>query len=246
MLYSMARRYDEWKTNDDQDEGSSLRGALKGWARHGASAGRLWTDYESPDATQRRRRLVARQREASARRLLPPDAEVADRHPGRADGIGRRLCQRAHARRVGRAVRQGRAAGAHRARPTIPVIECRPGEPDGGHAFAIVGYTDRGFVVQNSWGPDWGRGGFGILTYADWRAERHGLRGSMQLGVVTREHEQLRRRRACASSAGRRAGCVMSSSDTLAAHEISPFVDRHAERGPAQRPRPVPHLRRAT
>jgi hypothetical protein len=26
----------------------------------------------------------------------------------------------------------------------------------GGHAFAIVGYTAEGFIVQNSWGPDWG------------------------------------------------------------------------------------------
>ena len=38
MLYSMARRYDEWAEQRHKDEGSSLRGALKGWARHGASA----------------------------------------------------------------------------------------------------------------------------------------------------------------------------------------------------------------
>ena len=38
----------------------------------------------------------------------------------------------------------------------------------GGHAFALVGYTATGFVVQNSWGRDWGMWGFAILTYADW------------------------------------------------------------------------------
>ena len=33
--------------------------------------------------------------------------------------------------------------------------------------MALVGYTDQGFVVQNSWGPDWGRGGFALLPYED-------------------------------------------------------------------------------
>ena len=30
----------------------------------------------------------------------------------------------------------------------------------GGHAFALVGYTADGFIVQNSWGPTWGYHGF--------------------------------------------------------------------------------------
>lgn len=38
----------------------------------------------------------------------------------------------------------------------------------GGHAFAIVAYDERGFWIQNSWGPDWGHGGFGLLSYDDW------------------------------------------------------------------------------
>jgi hypothetical protein len=48
MLYSMARRYDEWKGDDTKDEGSSLRGALKGWSRHGASAAQLWKELNAP------------------------------------------------------------------------------------------------------------------------------------------------------------------------------------------------------
>jgi hypothetical protein len=45
-----------------------------------------------------------------------------------------------------------------------------PRKPDqvGGHAFAIVGYTSDGFIVQNSWGPDWGYHGFALLPYEDW------------------------------------------------------------------------------
>jgi hypothetical protein len=40
MLYSMARRYDEF--SGAADDGSSLRGALKGWQKHGACLDRLW------------------------------------------------------------------------------------------------------------------------------------------------------------------------------------------------------------
>ena len=51
MLYSMARRYDEWAEDESEDSGSSLRGALKGWARHGASCERLWTTLRMPPAS---------------------------------------------------------------------------------------------------------------------------------------------------------------------------------------------------
>jgi len=33
----------------------------------------------------------------------------------------------------------------------------------GGHAVLIVGHRDNHFIVQNSWGSDWGDGGFGDL-----------------------------------------------------------------------------------
>src|SRR5215218_20974 len=38
----------------------------------------------------------------------------------------------------------------------------------GGHAFALVGYNEVGFLVQNSWGTDWGRRGYATLPYEDW------------------------------------------------------------------------------
>ncbi len=35
-----------------------------------------------------------------------------------------------------------------------------------GHAVAIVGYNDKGFLVKNSWGTDrWGDGGYGWISY---------------------------------------------------------------------------------
>ena len=47
----------------------------------------------------------------------------------------------------------------------------------GGHAFVIVGYDQCGFLVLNSWGPDWGGyslgggpplPGIALWTYEDW------------------------------------------------------------------------------
>ena len=38
----------------------------------------------------------------------------------------------------------------------------------GSHAVAIVAYDERGFWIQNSWGTDWGSGGFAHLPYDDW------------------------------------------------------------------------------
>jgi len=51
----------------------------------------------------------------------------------------------------------------------LPVIR-RPvgGIHMGAHAFAIIGYETRGFIVQNSWGERWGYHGFGLLPYDDW------------------------------------------------------------------------------
>ncbi|MFQ5498152.1 MAG: serine aminopeptidase domain-containing protein, partial [Candidatus Zixiibacteriota bacterium] len=39
-----------------------------------------------------------------------------------------------------------------------------------GHAFAVVGYNDKGFWVQNSWAKSWGNNGLALWTYEDWIA----------------------------------------------------------------------------
>lgn len=38
----------------------------------------------------------------------------------------------------------------------------------GGHAVVVVGYDGDGLWIQNSWGPDWGKGGLAHIRYADW------------------------------------------------------------------------------
>ena len=40
MLYDMARRYDEWP--GENYDGSSARGAMKGWHKHGVCSAKHW------------------------------------------------------------------------------------------------------------------------------------------------------------------------------------------------------------
>ncbi len=67
------------------------------------------------------------------------------------------------------------------------------GKPAGGHAFAIVGYDDKGFWVLNSWGPSWGQGGIAHWHYTDWAASvmdawvlQLGVRAPEAFGAVPR------------------------------------------------------------
>jgi len=38
------------------------------------------------------------------------------------------------------------------------------GETQGGHAVTVCGYDEGGVVILNSWGADWGHGGFAYVT----------------------------------------------------------------------------------
>jgi C1A family cysteine protease len=42
----------------------------------------------------------------------------------------------------------------------------KPSTKRGGHAVALVGYTSTGFIVRNSWGTNWGDGGYGYASNA--------------------------------------------------------------------------------
>ena len=34
----------------------------------------------------------------------------------------------------------------------------------------LVGFNRDGFILQNSWGKNWGAGGFAVISYQDWLA----------------------------------------------------------------------------
>lgn len=162
MLYHLAQYYDEWAGEDY--EGSSCRGALKGWHRHGACLESLWpyrpNQFDPPlngwdtDAVTRPLGVYYRINKDS---VVDMQAALND--------IG--------AIYVSANVHKGWTQLSKKTiKPnlsSIPVI--KPSSTIiGGHAFALVGYTDVGFIVQNSWSSNWGGSGFGILPYEDWVA----------------------------------------------------------------------------
>ncbi|GAB2877591.1 C1 family peptidase [Pseudoduganella ginsengisoli] len=164
MLYTLARYYDEWP--DENYEGSSCRGALKGWQKHGVCAEMLWRDKSlGPDSEDWARDAV--QRPLGVYYRIEKQSVV---------DMQSAICL-SGAIYVSAKVHGGWTTIPRNAAPPdshaqLPRIAYNPEQPDiiGGHAFALVGYNDYGFIVQNSWGKSWGAGGFAVLTYQDWIA----------------------------------------------------------------------------
>lgn len=157
MLYHLAKLYDEW-AGEDYD-GSSCRGAMKGWHRHGVCTETVWP-YR--DAKGKIRFLSPKSGWEADAALRPLGAYY------RIDAKSITDMQSAifevGAVYVSASVHEGWYLDKQDALSIIPFHRKRVG----GHAFAIVGYNEDGFIVQNSWGPDWGHYGFAILTYEDW------------------------------------------------------------------------------
>lgn len=154
MLYEMAKRYDEWP--GENYSGSSARGAMKGWHKHGVCSEDLWPyDPASPD----RRFTTERAGEAVNR---PLGAYYRVNHKDL-------IAMHSAISEVGILYATGFVHQGWNNLDAEGVIPF-PGNRLGGHAFAIVAYDDRGFWIQNSWGPSWGKGGFALITYDDWLA----------------------------------------------------------------------------
>lgn len=159
MLYNMARFYDEWPGEDY--DGSSCRGAMKGWHRHGVCTDKLWP-YRN-----------AKGKIAFIEPSRGWDTDAAGRPLGAYYRIEKNSISD-----IQSAIKEVGAiycsANVHEGwfldTTPQPVVIPQTKKKVGGHAFAIVGYTEDGFIVQNSWGPQWGYHGFAILAYEDWVA----------------------------------------------------------------------------
>lgn len=166
MLYEMAKRHDRWP--GEAYDGSSARGAMKGWHKNGVCPEADWP-YRADEpgfATPRRREAALGHPLGAYYRVLP----------SRADMLA--ALSETGALFVTSAVHDG----WNRVRDGL--IPYRPDAiENGGHAFCVVGYTERGFIIQNSWGERWGGleltidgkrrhlPGLAIWTYAD--CEQH-------------------------------------------------------------------------
>jgi hypothetical protein len=162
MLYRMARRYDEYDGEDDA--GSSLRGALKGWYYHGVLPEQDWPSLHA-DVDLDLDPVLAR------RALRHPLGAFYRVNAFRLDDLQSAINE-LHAVAASAQVHSGwlepvRVPGEDGS--TLHVItRTADARPLGGHAFALVGYNDVGFLVQNSWGTGWGASGFATLPYEDW------------------------------------------------------------------------------
>jgi len=214
MLYSMARRYDEFP-GAAEDSGSSLRGAMKGWYKHGVCRLDLWRRPEMPRpaATPADDWWLDAARRPLGAYYRVDTRSVTDMHVALHDvGVlyASVVCHGGWLK--GRGVRKGKAYW------TIPPAEVLP--DDGGHAFVIVGYTPAGFIIQNSWGPGWGTGGLAILTYQDWSDNAMDC-WVTQLGVATEQHVEIARSPSLRMARGK---VQIASDSTLRDRELSPFV----------------------
>jgi hypothetical protein len=151
MLYEMARRYDEWGGEDYQ--GSSCRGAIKGWYNMGVCQEALYPhDRSINQGFTVQAAKDARNNAVGAYYRL--GNRISDYHAA-LNETGAVYCSaEVH-------------EGWDRADPESGLIPLGK-RGLGGHAFAIVGYDTRGFWIQNSWGRDWGRNGTALWLYEDW------------------------------------------------------------------------------
>ena len=165
MLYHFARRFDEYEGEDYT--GSSCRGALKGWYYNGVCRQSMWT-YQAgsetlpasgwdTDAIERTLGVYYRIDLQTITDLQAAILEVGAIYVSAYTHKGWETVSTT-----------GNAPAAH---SDLPIIEYN-GMPSrsGGHAFALVGFNRTGFILQNSWGSNWGAGGFAIISYADWLA----------------------------------------------------------------------------
>ncbi len=153
MLYDMARRYDEWQ--GETYSGSSCRGAMKGWHRHGVCAEKLWPytpGLHVEPYTEARARDALRNPLGAYFRVNHRDL-VAMHAAFNEGGVLYASC----------AVHEGWIEP-----PANGRIEWSGQQEIGYHAFAIVAYDSDGFWIQNSWGEGWGRGGCGWVSYDEW------------------------------------------------------------------------------
>ena len=225
MLYSMARRYDEFPGDPNVDTGSSLRGAMKGWYKHGACSHRLWTTTEMPTDQPAKSShdwwLDAVQRPLGAYYRVDTRS-VTDMHVALNEiGIlyASAVCHSGW--------EEGFSKSSHTKGGYWKIPRRKAGPGDGGHAFAIVGYNQDGFILHNSWGTGWGTNGRAVITYEDWLDHAMDC-WVAQLGVVTELHLTIAHSPTLRLEAGK---VQLAGESLLRTREINPFIIDMANNG---------------
>ena len=151
MLGQMALRFSRQRSAGSY-EGTCCRDAIRGWAAMGVCAEKYWPYKPGKlGAFSIVAAKNARMMSAAAYYRVPKC--LADMQSA-LDEAGVILCSA----QVHSGWQKVSGEGV------IPLSERKVG----GHAFAVVGYTDTGFLVQNSWGSAWGKNGLAVWNYDDW------------------------------------------------------------------------------
>jgi hypothetical protein len=152
MLYEMGKRHDRWP--GEAYEGSSARGAMKGWHKQGVCGEDDW-----PYAADSPGSLTALRQQ---RALANPMGAYYRILPNRTD-------MQAALNEVGAVFATAYVHAGWKDPEKGKISFEQSGEAKserlGGHAFAILGYTDEGLIVQNSWGKKWAKLKIGRESY---------------------------------------------------------------------------------
>lgn len=164
MFYRLARRYDEFP--GEKDAGSSLRGVFKGWFNHGIAREATWPRLKmDPEPDLEDENFIRKCQEI-------PLGAFYRINPFRLDDMQSAINE-LHAVAVSSVIHEGwaqpvRARDRRASKWTWVIQRSDDSAAVGGHAYVLVGYNSLGFLVQNSWGTDWGNGGFATLPYDEW------------------------------------------------------------------------------
>ncbi len=159
------------------------RGALKGWHKHGVCLEEDWPEGEVRPITTDWEQRAGQISLGVYYRV--DSSSIVDMQSAIAEVGAVFASARVHGNWDALAKTSGKPRSSQRedfpaSVSELPVIEWDGSlETPSAHAFCLIGFTDTGFIVQNSWGVDWGFNGFAVLAYEDW------LSNSMDAWVAT-------------------------------------------------------------
>lgn len=175
MLYYFARRYDEFK-NDDEDGGSTARAGMKAWHKHGVCRIAHWKELRKKPSTADQEWVNDAFQTPLGSYYRVNHQSIPDLHAAINETGVVYVTAETH-------------DGWSKPNEKGWIVYRRGLPPAGGHAFLLVGYNENGFWIQNSWGPGWGQKGFAHLSYTDW-AENGWDAWVGQLGVYISSHSE--------------------------------------------------------
>ncbi|TCS60279.1 papain like protease [Primorskyibacter sedentarius] len=151
MLYNIARFHDEFP--GENYKGSSIRGALKGFYFNGACSRQAAKEL-ADDEWHMTRAILKSARRVQLGAYYRVRAHLSDVHAALNEAglvLASAVVHEGWATDGGKILFNNESAGK-----------------DMLHAFILIGYTQHGFLVQNSWGTEWGDNGVSLWTYEDW------------------------------------------------------------------------------